>query len=293
MSSNSVTKMFSNNVQLEEKAFTILANKFNGKSTGPTLNSSPHNQGQLKNQERPYKTGKNTRPTINGDLFSGEKRSNEVRGKRIDDIAMAMLEHNDWRPNKRHKRNSITMESHGKPLNPLQVREELCLLACDLATDKRCLSSPVNFVQNSQEIWDKDALPHHLVELINQRVVMFPNVYEKANYLSSGEYNSSVYTLPWLLSSLHDSGLRTTNGLFNSINQPVLIDTLDKAVNDQMETLLHVMGCSEESQRAVEWWNRKMGVENQSRSMSKTLSSRKKVQEIARMYNFTSLTTPV
>ncbi len=280
-------------MKLEEKAFAILANKFNGKPAGPMITSSSQNQGQLNNDECPSKIGNSIRPTIGGDRFSGQKRSNEVRGKRIDDIAMAMLEYNDWRPNKRHKRNSITTESHGKSLSRLQVREELCLLACDLATDKQCLSSPANVVQNSQEIWDEHAPPCHLVELINQRVTMFPNVYEKANYLSSGEYNNSGYTSPWLLSLPHDSGLRTMNGLFNSVNQPVLVNTLDKAVNDQMETLLHVMGCSEESQRAVEWWNRKMGVENQSRSMSKTLSSRKKVQEIARMYNFTSLTTPV
>lgn len=58
-------------------------------------------------------------------------------------------------------------------------------------------------------------------------------------------------------------------------------DVLDQAVSEQMEVLLRVMGCSEASQKAVERSNTSIGG-----SMSKTWLSRKKVQEIARSYQF-------
>jgi hypothetical protein len=278
-----MAKMYVNSIKLEEKAYTVLANKFSGGPTNPTLTFSSMDQQYLLNEEQPsFSTNKN-QPPIDDEraVAYDEGRSPEVKSRNFDDISMAMMrEYCNSRPVKRLKNHGVSNVVHDETANPLQVRDDFCLNDFDLSS----LGKHCGWVNAAHKYFDSQARHCNILELVDSHKAMFQLGYGNTDPRLS--QNCTGYSFPWTPYLPRDTGMRTMNPLFYNADPPVLNETLDQAVSDQMETLLHVMGCSEESQKAVEWFNQKMGVNNRSLSMSKTLSSRKKVQELARMHHF-------
>jgi hypothetical protein len=194
-----------------------------------------------------------------------------------------MREH--FRPVKRVKNQGASNAAQVEIANPLQLRDDFCHNDFDLSSlGKRC--DWVN--ATSENHFDKHARQSHRLDHVNPHNAVFQLGYGNADPVLS--HNVACFTLPWTPSLPRDNGLRV-NPLFHNVDPPVLHEVLDQAVSDQMETLLHVMGCSEESQKAIEWFNQKLGVSNRSLSMSKTLSSRRRVQELARMHHILPTST--
>jgi hypothetical protein len=277
--------MYVNSIKLEEKAFTLLANKFSG---GPTNPISSMDQQYLLNGEQPSFSTNENQPPIDDEraVAYDEGRSPEVKSRNFDDISMGMMrEYCNSRPVKRLKNHGVNNAAHVETAKLLQVRDDLCLNDFDLSP----LGRTCGWVNASHKYFDTHARHCHILELVDSHKAMFQLGYSNTDPRLS--QNFTGYSFPWTPSLPRNNGLRTMNPLFHNVDPPVLHEVLDQAVSDQMETLLHVMGCSEESQKAIEWFNQKLGVSNRSLSMSKTLSSRKRVQELARMHHILPTST--